>query len=173
MNVGPREIRIFNCVKLEVAQLACTPDHWKLITLKRLASLRKLTLRGAEDDGGLVSFPPAAENSKETEILLPRSLVDLTIGYFPNLKKLSKGFQFLTSLESLEISNCPKLTTLPVEEGKLHVRENQHSSFPGQGLEFFHYVQVLLWHSGQYLNSTLDELYSSFSPVAGFLPGGM
>ena len=85
--------------------------------LQRLASLRELTLWGAEDDGGLVSFPPAAENSKETEILLPRSLVHLSIAGFPNLKKLSKGFQFLTSLESIEISNCPKLTTLPVEEG--------------------------------------------------------
>ncbi|KAL6131878.1 hypothetical protein ACLB2K_070251 [Fragaria x ananassa] len=84
--------------------------------LQRLASLRELSLRG-KDDGGLVSFPPAAENSKETEILLPRSLVHLTIARFPNLKKLSKGFQFLTSLESIWIWNCPKLTTLPVEEG--------------------------------------------------------
>nr|XP_011470063.1 PREDICTED: putative disease resistance RPP13-like protein 1 [Fragaria vesca subsp. vesca]XP_011470064.1 PREDICTED: putative disease resistance RPP13-like protein 1 [Fragaria vesca subsp. vesca] len=84
--------------------------------LQRLASLRELYLWG-EDDGGLVSFPPAAENSKETEILLPRSLVDLSIVDFPNLKKLSKGFQFLTSLERLWIWNCPKLTTLPVEEG--------------------------------------------------------
>ncbi|KAL6131854.1 hypothetical protein ACLB2K_070227 [Fragaria x ananassa] len=80
--------------------------------LQRLTSLRELRLRG-EDDGGLVSFPPAAENSKETEILLPRSLVHLTIEGFPNLKKLSKGFQFLTSLESIWIWNCPKLTTLP------------------------------------------------------------
>ncbi|KAL6131927.1 hypothetical protein ACLB2K_070300 [Fragaria x ananassa] len=84
--------------------------------LQRLASLTYLSLWG-EDDGGLVSFPPGAENSKETEILLPGSLVHLTIGDFPNLKKLSKGFQFLTCLKHLEIFNCPKLTTLPVEEG--------------------------------------------------------
>ncbi|KAL6131923.1 hypothetical protein ACLB2K_070296 [Fragaria x ananassa] len=84
--------------------------------LQRFTSLRELRLRG-EDDGGLVSFPPAAENSKETEILLPRSLVVLEIEGFPNLKKLSKGFQFLTSLESIWIWSCPKLTTLPVEEG--------------------------------------------------------
>ncbi|XP_004309051.1 PREDICTED: putative disease resistance protein At3g14460-like [Fragaria vesca subsp. vesca] len=84
--------------------------------LQRLASLTRLYLSG-EDDGGLVSFPPAAENSKETEILLPRSLVFLGIEDFPNLKKLSKGFQFLTSLESIWIFNCLKLTTLPVEEG--------------------------------------------------------
>ncbi|KAL6126951.1 hypothetical protein ACLB2K_074996 [Fragaria x ananassa] len=56
--------------------------------LQRLASLTDLDLKG-EDDGGLVSFPPAAENSKETEILLPRSLVNLSIAGFPNLKKLS------------------------------------------------------------------------------------
>nr|XP_011470636.1 PREDICTED: putative disease resistance protein At3g14460 [Fragaria vesca subsp. vesca] len=155
MNVWPRVIRIENCDKLEVAQLArdmmhtsnlekLSIDYFEGLTtttsfptnltslaiykiknckalmesqgLQRLASLRELRLRG-EDDGGLVSFPPAAENSKETEILLPRSLVDLSIRGFPNLKKLSKGFQFHTSLESLFISDCPKLTTLPVEEG--------------------------------------------------------
>ncbi|KAL6131690.1 hypothetical protein ACLB2K_070064 [Fragaria x ananassa] len=122
MNAWPRNLSIGNCDKLEVAQLARDMMHTsnleklELITLKRLASLTGLHLSG-KDDGGLVSFPPAAENSKETEILLPRSLVNLTIAGFPNLKKLSKGFQFLTSLESLYLYNCPKLTTLPVEEG--------------------------------------------------------
>nr|XP_011470437.1 PREDICTED: putative disease resistance protein At3g14460 [Fragaria vesca subsp. vesca] len=155
MNVWPRQIRIGNCDKLEVAQLARDMMHtsnleiltidyfeglttttsfptnltslsiWKIKNckalmesqgLQRLASLTYLYLSG-EDDGGLVSFPPAAENSKETEILLPRSLVDLTIEGFPNLKKLSKGFQILTSLENIRIFDCPKLTTLPVEEG--------------------------------------------------------
>nr|XP_011470448.1 PREDICTED: putative disease resistance protein At3g14460 [Fragaria vesca subsp. vesca] len=155
MNVWPREIRIVNCDKLEVAQLARDMMHtsnlevvsidyfeglttttsfptnltslsiWKIKNckalmesqgLQRLACLRELSLFG-EDDGSLVSFPPAAENSKETAILLPRSLVNLSIGFFPNLKKLSKGFQFLTSLEWIQIWNCPKLTTLPVEEG--------------------------------------------------------
>ncbi|PRQ59772.1 putative P-loop containing nucleoside triphosphate hydrolase, leucine-rich repeat domain, L [Rosa chinensis] len=81
--------------------------------LHRLASLKKLRIEG--DDRGLVSFPPG-ENSKEKEILLPRSLVELRIASFPNLKKLSKGFQFLTSLERLQIWYCPKLTTIP-EEG--------------------------------------------------------
>ncbi|KAL6127843.1 hypothetical protein ACLB2K_071204 [Fragaria x ananassa] len=148
MNVWPREIRIGNCEKLEVAQLARDMMHTRSLGidyfeglttttsfptsltsltidkiknckalmefqgLQRLASLTHLRLFG-EDDGGLVSFPPAAENSKETKILLPRSLVHLSIGYFPNLKKLSKGFQFLTSLKLLYLSDCPKLTTLP------------------------------------------------------------
>ncbi|XP_061997667.1 putative disease resistance protein At3g14460 [Rosa rugosa] len=83
--------------------------------LHRLASLRELQIYGGEDDRGLVSFPPG-ENSKEKEMLLPRSLVELRIGGFPNLKKLSKGFQVLTSLERLLIWDCPKLTTIP-EEG--------------------------------------------------------
>ncbi|PRQ59861.1 putative P-loop containing nucleoside triphosphate hydrolase, leucine-rich repeat domain, L [Rosa chinensis] len=83
--------------------------------LHRLTSLRKLGIYGGGDDRGLVSFPPG-ENSNEKEMLLPRSLVTLRIVGFPNLKKLSKGFQFLTSLESLYIINCRKLTTIP-EEG--------------------------------------------------------
>ncbi|XP_061998923.1 disease resistance protein TAO1-like [Rosa rugosa] len=79
----------------------------------RLTSLRILWIYG-EDDPGLVSFPPA-ESSKEKEMLLPRSLVELAILNFPNLKKLNKGFQFLTSLKWLRIHNCPKLTTIPKE----------------------------------------------------------
>ncbi|XP_004307826.1 PREDICTED: putative disease resistance protein At3g14460-like [Fragaria vesca subsp. vesca] len=105
-----------NLTSLEIDKIKNCKALMESQGLQRLTSLRELDLRG-EDDGGLVSFPPAAENSKETEILLPRSLVDLDIGFFPNLKKLSKGFQFLTSLELLSILSCPKLTTLPVEEG--------------------------------------------------------
>ncbi|XP_004309059.1 PREDICTED: putative disease resistance protein At3g14460-like [Fragaria vesca subsp. vesca] len=105
-----------NVTSLEINKIKNCKALMESQGLQRLASLRELSLRG-EDDGGLVSFPPAAENSKETEILLPRSLVNLRISGFPNLKKLSKGFQFLTSLEIIGISNCPKLTTLPVEEG--------------------------------------------------------
>nr|XP_011470104.1 PREDICTED: putative disease resistance protein At3g14460 isoform X3 [Fragaria vesca subsp. vesca] len=105
-----------NVTSLEINKIKNCKALMESQGLQRLASLRELSLRG-EDDGGLVSFPPAAENSKETEILLPRSLVNLRISGFPNLKKLSKGFQFLTSLELLSILSCPKLTTLPVEEG--------------------------------------------------------
>ncbi|KAM5574811.1 putative disease resistance RPP13-like protein 1 [Rosa sericea] len=78
--------------------------------LHRLTSLRKLWIRG-ENDPDLLFFPPDAEN----EMLLPKSLIKLLIQGFPNLKKLSKGFQFLTSLKSLSIIECPKLASIPEE----------------------------------------------------------
>ncbi|BFG20305.1 hypothetical protein CerSpe_065780 [Prunus speciosa] len=53
----------------------------------------------------------------EMEMLLPKSLTDLTIRGFPNMKKLSsKGFQSLTSLRFLHLGDCPKLASIP-EEG--------------------------------------------------------
>ncbi|KAL6127022.1 hypothetical protein ACLB2K_075067 [Fragaria x ananassa] len=94
-----------NLTSLEINKIKNCKALMESQGLQRLASLTDLHLSG-EDDGGLVSFPPAAENSKETEILLPRSLVYLSIRDFPNLKKLSKGFQFLTSLEKK--TNTPR-----------------------------------------------------------------
>ncbi|KAK3199380.1 hypothetical protein Dsin_022795 [Dipteronia sinensis] len=47
-------------------------------------------------------------------MLLPSSLTELIIARFLNLRYLSsKGFQNLTSLESLRIRDCPKLTSFP------------------------------------------------------------
>ncbi|RXH85136.1 hypothetical protein DVH24_041904 [Malus domestica] len=72
--------------------------------LHRLTSLRKLWIYGNDPD--TVSFPP---DMAQMETLLPKSLTDLRIHGFPNLKKLSsKGFQFLTSLQSLSLFKCPK-----------------------------------------------------------------
>lgn len=76
--------------------------------LYRLTSLRELEVRG--EDPNLVSFPP------ENQMVLPKSLVRLTVHDFPNLTKLTKGFQLLTSLQSLQIEGCPKLASIP-EEG--------------------------------------------------------
>ncbi|KAM5557025.1 putative disease resistance RPP13-like protein 1 [Rosa sericea] len=104
-----------NLTSLEIYKIKNCKALMESQGLHRLTSLRELWIFGGEDDRGLVSFPPG-ENSKEKEMLLPRSLVELTIQDFPNLKKLSKGFQFLTSLQTLEIHYCPKLTTIP-EEG--------------------------------------------------------
>jgi hypothetical protein len=84
--------------------------------LHRLTSLRQLSIWGA-NDRGLVSFPAAKKETKNEMMLqLPKSLIQLHISGFPNMKKLSNGFQFLTSLERLEILNCPKLAFIP-EEG--------------------------------------------------------
>ncbi|KAK9938373.1 hypothetical protein M0R45_015116 [Rubus argutus] len=83
--------------------------------LHRLTSLRRLSIIG-EDDRGLVSFPAAQKGNKNDMMLqLPKSLVYIYINGFPNLKKLSNDFQFLTSLEILDIDNCPKLASIPEE----------------------------------------------------------
>ncbi|TQD88572.1 hypothetical protein C1H46_025891 [Malus baccata] len=85
----------------------CKPlSHWGL-TLNRLTSLKELWLGGV--DLRLSSFPPEGE-----EMLLPKSLIILNISDFPNLRHpSSQGYRFLTSLESLEICDCPKLEYFP------------------------------------------------------------
>ncbi|XP_008231563.1 PREDICTED: putative disease resistance RPP13-like protein 1 [Prunus mume] len=88
----------------------CKP-LWEL--LHRLTSLTKLWVDG--EDPYVVSFPPEGDTDMDMELLLPESLTHLSIVGFPNLKKLSsKGFQFLTSLQSLRLVNCPKLASIPV-----------------------------------------------------------
>ena len=86
---------------------------WELVWgLHRLTSLTYLDINSEDPD--TVSFPP---DMALMETLLPKSLTQLRIEGFPNLKKLSsKGFQFLTSLQSLTLCNCPKLASIP-EEG--------------------------------------------------------
>ncbi|KAL6326149.1 hypothetical protein AAG906_001024 [Vitis piasezkii] len=81
---------IVNCNKL----LACRME-WGLQTLP---FLRTLQIAGYEKE----RFPE--------ERFLPSTLTSLEIRGFPNLKSLdNKGLQHLTSLETLEISNCAKL----------------------------------------------------------------
>ncbi|XVF18689.1 hypothetical protein REPUB_Repub11eG0044600 [Reevesia pubescens] len=88
--------------------------------LDRLTSLQSLDISG-EGCLDVVSFP-------EKEMMLPRSLTDITIVNFENLEyMLSKGFQDLTTLQSLSIYNCSKLRVLPEKDmllslGRLWIR---------------------------------------------------
>ncbi|KAB2607315.1 disease resistance RPP13-like protein 1 [Pyrus ussuriensis x Pyrus communis] len=77
-------------------------------------NLTSLTIWKVKSYPDTVSFPP---DMVRMETLFPKTLTSLLIEGFPNLKKLSsKGFQFLTSLQSLHLENCPKLASIP-EEG--------------------------------------------------------
>ncbi|KAM5551914.1 hypothetical protein ABKV19_026661 [Rosa sericea] len=113
-----------NLIILEIAdRKSCKPlSEWGLHHLDRLTSLKQLIIIGVDPD--LVSFPPK-------EVLLPKSLIKLTIAGFPNLKRLSSSFQSLTSLQSLTIRACPKLASiipekedhLPLSLTQLRIRE--------------------------------------------------
>ncbi|EOY19754.1 CC-NBS-LRR protein isoform 1 [Theobroma cacao] len=79
--------------------------------LHRLTSLTYLLIDGSNCTDA-TSFP-----QEEIGMKLPPSLINLYIGNFKNLRKLSSnGFQNLTSLQSLEIYHCPKLKSIPQKE---------------------------------------------------------
>ncbi|KAM0995607.1 hypothetical protein ACFX13_005767 [Malus domestica] len=102
-----------NLTSLVIRKVKSCKSLWELEWgLHRLTSLSKLGIYG--DDPDMVLFPP---DMVRMETFLPKSLTHLAIQSFLNLKKLSsKGFQFLTSLKSLQLWNCPKLASIP-EEG--------------------------------------------------------
>ncbi|XP_068332274.1 putative disease resistance RPP13-like protein 1 [Pyrus communis] len=100
-----------NLTSLDIRKVKSYKSLWELELwgLHRLTSL----IMDGEEDPDTVSFPP---DMVRMETLFPKSLTGLRIVGFPNLKKLSsKGFQFLTSLQSLWLFNCPKLTSIPEE----------------------------------------------------------
>ncbi|XP_068337979.1 putative disease resistance RPP13-like protein 1 [Pyrus communis] len=101
-----------NLTWLSIYKVKSCKSLWELeLGLHRLTSLRNLSISGEDPD--TVSFPP---DMVLMETLFPKSLTHLYIEFFPNLKKLSsKGFQFLTSLQSLWLFNCPKLASIPKE----------------------------------------------------------
>ncbi|XP_048227732.1 putative disease resistance RPP13-like protein 1 [Ricinus communis] len=89
-------IRVSNCENL---------PHLSEWGLHRLLFLKDLTISGGCPN--LVSF---AQDCR-----LPATLISLRIGKLLNLESLSMALQHLTSLEVLEITECPKLRSLPKE----------------------------------------------------------
>ncbi|KAB2616757.1 disease resistance RPP13-like protein 1 [Pyrus ussuriensis x Pyrus communis] len=98
-----------NLTSLQVYEVKSCKTLWEW-GLHKLTSLKKLLIQSEDPD--VVSFPP---HGKE-EMLLPKSLTELTVSGFPNLKKFSKSIHFLTSLQTLKLHDCPKLASIP-EEG--------------------------------------------------------
>ncbi|XVF18271.1 hypothetical protein REPUB_Repub11eG0006800 [Reevesia pubescens] len=79
--------------------------------LHRLTSLKEVDIDG-EGCSDVVSFP-----QEELGMMLPPSLTLINITNFENLKCLSsKGFQNLTSLQHVFLTNCPKLISLPKKD---------------------------------------------------------
>ncbi|KAL6326300.1 hypothetical protein AAG906_004797 [Vitis piasezkii] len=95
--------------------------------LSRLTSLKHLWIRGM--------FPDATSFSDDPHsIPFPTTLTFLSLSEFQNLESLaSLSLQTLTSLEDLEIYNCPKLRSILPREGllpdtlsRLHARRCPH-----------------------------------------------
>ncbi|KAI8024887.1 putative disease resistance RPP13-like protein 1 [Camellia lanceoleosa] len=118
----------------DVGQLPVPPPSPLEWGLHKLSSLTRLDLHGGGWPwGDTVSFP-------EEGMLLPTSLINLTIIAFPNLERLSyEEFQNLTSLERLEIFSCPRLASFPKEglpPSLLHLQIlncPELATFPEQG----------------------------------------
>ncbi|KAE8706202.1 Disease resistance protein RPS2 [Hibiscus syriacus] len=91
----------------------------------RLSSLQQLLITG-EECSNVVSFPEESIGMR-----LPPSLTSIRISNFDNLEFMcTKGFQHLTSLEELHITDCPKLTSLPDKHMLLSLGELVIESCP-------------------------------------------
>ncbi|KAL2553298.1 putative disease resistance RPP13-like protein 1 [Forsythia ovata] len=80
------------------------------LDLHKHTSLKSLCLGSVYPE--LVFF----SNDNDQHYLLPPSLKYLELCNLPNLETLSKGFLNLTSLQQLDLWDCPKLEALPMED---------------------------------------------------------
>lgn len=87
--------------------------------LHGLTCLTNLTFGGCE---ALVSFPE--------DWLLPTTLSSLQLQRLPNLESLPKRLNDLTSLDSLELSECDKLQTFSEEEQPKMLQNFEILGFP-------------------------------------------
>ncbi|KAK2639524.1 hypothetical protein Ddye_027319 [Dipteronia dyeriana] len=120
-------LRIYNCPNIrlseKLARLSISDRRqYKALMelgLHNLTSLTYLSISGQRDVESL--------QEEDMRITLPRSLTQMSLENFLNLKYLSfKDFEHLPSLEFLRIRNCPELTSLPSLPPsllQLHIRE--------------------------------------------------
>ncbi|GLT39641.1 hypothetical protein SLA2020_138230 [Shorea laevis] len=106
-------LEVWDCINLKEPM-----SKWNLDSL---TSLKELIIAGAPD---IASFP-------NENCLLPTSLTLIFIARLNNLVSLSSRLQNLTSLEELEVVDCPKLRHLPREGlpatlGRLCIRNCKH-----------------------------------------------
>ncbi|GLT39632.1 hypothetical protein SLA2020_138140 [Shorea laevis] len=106
-------LKVWDCINLKEPM-----SEW---SLDSLTFLKKLSIGSAPD---IASFP-------DENCLLPMSLTFVSIARLNNLVSLSSGLQNLTSLEELEVVDCPKLRHLPREGllatlGRLCIRNCKH-----------------------------------------------
>ncbi|XP_040948754.1 putative disease resistance protein At3g14460 [Gossypium hirsutum] len=121
-----RRLRVRNCsadisfpsegfpANLTSLEISNAPKIYRSLVewgLNRLTSLQKLTI-GGKGCSNVVSFP-----EEGIGMMLPPSLTYIILLEFENLEYMfSEGFQDLASFQKLEISECPKLTSLPKKD---------------------------------------------------------
>ncbi|TYH74897.1 hypothetical protein ES332_D05G435600v1 [Gossypium tomentosum] len=121
-----RRLRVRNCsadisfpsegfpANLTSLEISNAPKIYRSLVewgLNRLTSLQKLTI-GGKRCSNVVSFP-----EEGIGMMLPPSLTYIILLEFENLEYMfSEGFQDLASFQKLEISECPKLTSLPKKD---------------------------------------------------------
>ncbi|GKV12640.1 hypothetical protein SLEP1_g23762 [Rubroshorea leprosula] len=119
------ELLIQNCPKLAGGLPRCLPSLVKLIISRCPKDLACLPQEMLESLGALQTF-----DVPDDKCLLPPTLTSIVISKLNNMESLSTELQNLTSLEGLEVSDCPKLHELPREGmlaklGKLCTRNCQ------------------------------------------------
>ncbi|CAL5380195.1 unnamed protein product [Camellia sinensis] len=102
--------------------------------LHRFSSLKSLFLQGpsnvSEEYSEEEEYYSEEEEEEEEEYysvssfpvdgrLLPTSLTELWIYDFPNLEKISSSMETIQNLNSLSLTNCPRLTSFPEQGGLL------------------------------------------------------
>ncbi|GKE51258.1 NB-ARC domains-containing protein [Tanacetum coccineum] len=109
-------LTIINCENMEVDSFGLWPPKLGILEIGGLKKpISKL---------GPPNFPPslvdltliggsAEEDDVSSCLMLPSSLTRLQLCYFGKLESVSMGLQHLTSLQHLQIHNCPKIEDLP------------------------------------------------------------
>ena len=115
-------LQLYKCPELDSFPKDGLPSNLKTLTIQycdKLISCRKeWGLQALHSLRDFIIWSKCEElKSFPEEKLLPPTLTNFSISFSPNLKPLNgKGFQHLTSLQSLTIWSCDKLQCLP-EQG--------------------------------------------------------
>ncbi|RDY05029.1 putative disease resistance RPP13-like protein 1, partial [Mucuna pruriens] len=113
------KLRILDCPQLESFSEGGLPSNLKSLDLSNCSKLIPYLkwAWGTNNSLAKLSVEQVEVESFPDQGLLPLSLTALSIIKCPNLKKLDyKGLCHLSSLQSLHLSDCPRLPCLP-EEG--------------------------------------------------------
>ncbi|XP_038988776.1 disease resistance protein RGA2-like [Phoenix dactylifera] len=180
--------------------------YWPEAEFCGLKSLKKISLHSCNKLVGPLPLPLSSSSSGDGELLpnleeldiehcdgllelpkLPTSLRSLYVGYCPKINSLKEGLRHATSLESVHISGCLSLTSLPVDLGLTALKRMYIRELPGlkslpQGLGQLTALESLDISGCKELSSlpeglqgleALQNLSVSHCPLLSSLPEGL